>query len=264
MAYTPNFCSGEFHKPTGHYHIETDGTKILYAYIRKNGCTAFKKLINRNTHPKYKIKSILGLERNKKEHIEGNMKYYRVSRLDPECLADYDHVMFVYRDPVDRFISTYINKFIDQNGAEDIKNNYEFCTGKSFVSASMKDFVEYALKDFKDLDVHLWPQKSNLADVSYSTPVPLAGLQSTMSEIVGEAFAKKWFEKKENASGGRDGISCEDLTGVPADKLRKFREDGKSLSKENFLTDEVVQFVDQRYNCDKRMIFQIKKVEDTF
>ncbi len=80
MTYTPSFAAGEFWKPSPHYNITIGGRRILYAYIRKNACTAFKRLINRRLHPTYAIKKALGQEKNDRYHIQGNMKYFALPR----------------------------------------------------------------------------------------------------------------------------------------------------------------------------------------
>lgn len=254
MTYLPTFEPGEFRCPTTHYRIEIGGRKILYAYIRKNACTAFKMMINRELHPAYVDNAALGREPKDRYNINGNMRYFAVT---PKALAadpSFDASIFVHRDPVARFVSVYTNKFIDVSGADDIRRNYEALTGQSFDQASFQDFVRYAAADFARLDCHLWPQKAHLWPMPYSAPVAIANLEAGMAALIGAEAAHEWFGRKINASKAGEGPSEAILTDVPAADLRRLQADGAAITAGAFMTDAVRAFVADRYATDYAML----------
>lgn len=260
MSYQVSFAENEFRCITGHYSIEIGGKRILYAYIRKNACTTFKNMINRNTHPLFKAMRMIGLERNALDHIDGNMKYSKKWLRPWTDFSKYDDTVFVYRDPVQRAISVYTNKFVDQSGIKMIRLNYETRTGKSFEEASFNDFVSYMDDNFADIDCHLWPQKSHLWEIEYSRPVKIQNLKDEMSTILGKDVAEKWFGKKVNSSAATEAAEIEGIADMPASKLRELKRDGANISIKNFVTDEFVSFVHEKYEQDYDMLAQIGPV----
>lgn len=254
MTYTPTFEPGEYRCPTTHYRIEIDGRKILYAYIRKNACTAFKMMINRDLHPAYVANAALGREPKDRYNINGNMRYFAVT---PKALAAdpvYDASVFVHRDPVARFVSVYTNKFIDVSGADDIRRNYEALTGLSFEQATFDDFMRYAGNDFAKLDCHLWPQKAHLWPIVYTAPVAIGDLEAGMAALIGPEAAHTWFGRKINASRTGEGPSDRILTDVPAADLRRLQAEGAVITAEAFVTDAVRAFVAEKYASDYAML----------
>ena len=185
MAYRPLFTRHEFHHNTGHYEINLGGRKILYAYIRKNACTAFRRLLNDEYHRLHP--STDGARQRKREDflLSGNMKTFLVLRKDLNDVSAYDNTMFVYRNPLDRLISVFTNKFIANKGAKDIARNFENLTGLDFDEATFSDFMSYAQNDFEKLDRHLWPQKAHLWDIEYTDAISMDRLQQSMKGLIG-------------------------------------------------------------------------------
>ena len=259
MTYTPSFAAGEFWKPSPHYNITIGGRRILYAYIRKNACTAFKRLINRRLHPTYAIKKALGQEKNDRYHIQGNMKYFALPRKGDVDLSRYDETIFVYRDPVERFVSVFTNKFVDDDNNADIRTNFESLTGIDLEHATFRDFMRYAQNDFNSLDCHLAPQKSHLRNIPYSRPIALDQLSSTMTEFIGTGAAQKWFGRKVNASTTAGSTGTENVIDTPVSELRNRQRQGTALHKSNFITDELTDFIHCKYEQDYRMIQEIAR-----
>lgn len=92
-------------------------------------------------------------------HNHHNMTCFALNSPKNLKLEAHKEVLFVYRDPVERFIAVFINKFIDERGFKGIRTNFEQLTQKPFEQASFGDFVHYAQADFHKLDCHLHPQK---------------------------------------------------------------------------------------------------------
>jgi hypothetical protein len=257
MTYTPSFATDEFWKPSPHYGITIGGKRILYAYIRKNACTAFKRLINRRLHPKYAVKMALGQEKHDRYHIQGNMKYFALPRKGDIDPTRYDEIIFVYRDPVDRFVSVFTNKFVDDDNNVDIRTNFEGLTGIDLEDATFRDFMLYAQNDFCSLDCHLAPQKSHLRNIPYSRPIALGQLSSTMTELIGAGAANEWFGRKVNASTTSGSIGTEKALDLPVSELRNRQRQGTALHKSNFITDELEDFIHIKYEQDYKMIEEV-------
>ncbi|MDM8167643.1 sulfotransferase family 2 domain-containing protein [Roseovarius sp.] len=260
MAYRPSFKKDEFHHNTGHYEINLGGRKILYAYIRKNACTAFRRLLNdeyHRLHPPAEGKK----QRSREDFLlSGNMKEFLVLRKNLRNVDAYDNTVFVYRDPLDRLISVFTNKFIADKGAKDIKRNFEGLTGLRFDDATFDDFIDYAKHDFKQLDRHLWPQKAHLWDIKYTDAIRIDHLQQSMRSLIGPGRSRKWFGRKVNSSMEVRTASSEVLTSVPVSDLRHYQVEGRELGKKNFTTEKVREFVAERYSQDVEMISAIEVV----
>jgi hypothetical protein len=253
------FSDSEFRAPSQHFIIRAGNKKVCYAYIRKNGCSGFKKLINKTPHPIVKLKKYLGIKTAFRDGYIKNLKYFAIK---PEKISDtrFDEILFVYRDPIDRFISVYTNKFLDGGGNKDIKTNYEFLMNKSFSEASFYDFIEYAQNSFADLDCHLWPQKSHLLDISYTKAINLTHLHKSMIDVIGITEADKYFLRKSNYSTVSDikGVSA-NLSHISASILKELSSEGLLLNKRCFMSDRLVNFIHEKYQTDYAMINQIEK-----
>lgn len=79
----------------GDYHLRLPigGKRIVYAYIRKNACSAFKAAV--------------GMP---EAHVGQLVDAFRWRPWQPR-----DAAIFVYRDPVERLVSLYRNKVLEIN-----------------------------------------------------------------------------------------------------------------------------------------------------
>lgn len=260
MSYHPVFLEGEFRRLTPHYRISLNGQRFLYAYIRKNACTSFKRLINRRLHPKYVIRRLTGRERHGRMHFYGNMRYFAYPKDKIPSVESFDETVFVYRDPLERFISVFANKFIHTDGAVQIRKNFESTTGIAFDKATFTDFMHYAEQDFNELNSHLWPQKAHLWEIDYTRPVDMNRLSDEMVDVVGATAADKWFGRRTNFSINESATEAVDgvLTDVSAAELRHAIDGGKQISKSNFRTKATEELVRRRYAADYEMIAEIR------
>lgn len=181
--YTPKFEDNEFRCNTSHYKINAGDKAFIYAYIRKNACSSFKSLINRRPHPSFLLRRLFGYTRGRRLSINDGIAYFRTSKYEATSKRGHTNI-FVYRDPLSRFVSIFLNKFVDQNGAIDISNNYENIFGKTVHDSNFIDFIEYSNIDFSRLDCHLWPQKSHLWDLNYLA-IPQSNLLELMRDLIG-------------------------------------------------------------------------------
>ena len=84
-----------------HMHFTLQGKRFLYCYIRKNACTLMKKVI---------------LEAHRYSGYDWNTPFpfprfaYKIRPW--RSLKEFDCIFFIYRDPVDRMASLFVNKFV--------------------------------------------------------------------------------------------------------------------------------------------------------
>jgi len=163
-----SFSSGKTH-----LGFELGGKKIAYAYIRKNACRSFKRALG--YHDPVDVSEVAA-----------------AYPFDPR--QKYDAAIFVYRDPFERAISLFRNKFIDGKQNDRIMERYREAMGTS--DFDFDGFVRFC---GKQLDPHTWTQRSSLRRMRYTHAIPIDQLSATMVEIVGEEAARP-FEKKFNHS----------------------------------------------------------------
>lgn len=254
--YRPQFAPDEFRARSYHYRIEIGGKRLLYCYIRKNACSAFKRLIARRMPAKYWVRAALRGSFADRYEIEGGLNGFALPMQRVVDPAAYDHIVFVTRDPAERFVSAYLNKFVDVSGADRIGQKYEAATGAAFDDARMVDFMGWSRMGFDRLDPHLWPQKAHLWDLPY-TAVPITGLQAGMARLIGPEAAAAFFAQKVNASDGQAAADYADLTDVPARDLRAMRAAGRAVTRANFLTPALRAHVAEIYAADVAMLAEI-------
>ncbi|WP_334059914.1 sulfotransferase family 2 domain-containing protein [Alteromonas sp. S005] len=175
------------------YTIKVDGVSIAYTYIRKNACSSFKKFFSHFSHgcfSEYKT----DLAALNQLHVESSL----------DKLSSCDFRIFVFRDPIDRAISVYKNKFIQNTGNKDIFQSYEKITGRDAFKASFEEFISLYIMNQqvseRELDPHLYSQHLHLRDINYNAVIPMNSLYDSMQLVVGAALAQKFFEKPVNAS----------------------------------------------------------------
>jgi len=167
------------HRTPGMLHLgfSINGKQIGYAYIRKNGCSAFKKLLG--FHPSTDVSKISEL-------------YPFVSK------RKYDAIIFVWRDPIERLISLYKSKILENRGATDIINRYQLSMGT--YPSSFEEFVKFAVRW---VDPHCIPQYTHLKRLRYTHAIPLQHLHQAMSHLIGKEHSGA-FANPTNASSTID------------------------------------------------------------
>jgi hypothetical protein len=202
-----------------HFPFRANGKRILYAYIRKNACSSFKRLIvSRSPHKEKRpdfATSLAFLQRFHAERGGGDG-------------AGYDHTIFVVRDPAERLVSVYNNKFVQRDGHADIFANYAAVTGEDPDTASFHDFMtRYVGRPFETLDQHVRPQAENLRPAVYTDAILLDELHARMTGIVGPRMADRFFLHKINSTSRFAPAARAEAWSAPARELHDtFRADG--------------------------------------
>lgn len=229
-----------------HFRFSVNGKSIGYCYIRKNACTAFKRLmIDFSEH------------RDSYRDDEPPMAFLKRHHLETSItsLSRCDSVIFVYRDPFRRLTSLFINKFVVHSGNEDIFADYRRETGQDPSTASFRDFVrEYLSGDLPSLDPHVWPQHAHLHQIRYSDAIPIDDLRHRMRDIIGGDLAERYFATRTNASVGRHDDD-DDLSGLSAAVLRQGYLQRDSLPRHEQLAERaLVERLSQIYADDVRLV----------
>lgn len=168
---------------------------IVYVYIRKNGCSAFKRWLLHD----------MGERRGPEADISIVAKRYAISM---EWELTGTRRLLVLRDPVERMCSLYRNKFIQRRGAEDILRSFEGATGIQGGEASFKCFVNKYLRLILEndptssakIDPHCLSQAQHLWPITYDQVVMMDDLWEASQEIFSKDVAKSFFESRVNST----------------------------------------------------------------
>jgi hypothetical protein len=175
-----------------HFRFQANGRTITYCYIRKNACSAFKKLITGVSPHQEQLAA-------HPEAMSFLSRHHRVRSLRDLMAAD--HRIFVYRDPIERAVSLYKNKFIAQLDHTDIFASYHRRTGRDPLQASFRDYVlHYLGHDQSALDPHCHSQIRQLAPALYTEAIPMRSLHEAMAGILGADLAGRYFRIRVNAT----------------------------------------------------------------
>ncbi|MBY6153578.1 sulfotransferase family protein [Vannielia litorea] len=251
--YRPSFDAGEYRCRGAHFRLDTERGPLLYTYIRKNASTAFK--MHLSSDPPL-------LVRLRRRFIAKN--YYRLADMKHRRIAPSDNRdglaggLFVYRDPMERIVSFYLNKFVQPLVRGYRPGGEGLIRGKRAADARFSDLLTYLEAPFDDLDVHCIPQKAHLLEMDYTHPVRIDRLEQVMAELIGPDAAAAGFGKKWNASGRAGETVEDDLTDRTAEDLAT---SGLKLRPANFLGPDARAFLAERYAEDMEMVAEIEGTE---
>lgn len=226
-----------------HFLFHLDGKKIIYCYIRKNACSAFKRMLVDLSDVEAKP--------SRPEERAAFLFRHHLARY-PHDFKQVDHTIFVHRDPTERAISLFRNKFIQRSGSGDIFKSYEAQTGRSPETASFKDFVtHYLTGDMRRIDPHVLAQRRHLLPIIYSDAIEMGQLHETMCGVIGSDLADRYFLVRTNQTTGLIENDCGDVSNIPADKLAQTYESTNTLPPHAaFVTPDIAEQLDDVYRSD--------------
>ncbi len=236
-----------------HFTLPGIEPKVAYTYIRKNGCSAFKAFILRNSP-----------ERPQDEAAELEQLFAVAGIRSFAAFRSHPRRVLVYREPVARIASLYLNKFVQRRGHEDLFASYRAVAGQPPEEASFADFVAryVARADWKQLDPHVMPQILQLAPVPYTHAIALPDLPVRIAEVVGPEIAAAYFAKPANATSTAERTVRDGLGAAPADALHaEYREAGRLPAPEALLDGGLRRKLGRIYAADLRMIRRIEAVQ---
>lgn len=159
---TPGF-DNRFSLGRGRRHLSfrLGGMRILYAYIRKNGSSTFRAVMNDDPDVPGPTFAKAG--------------YF----------AQYDARIFVWRDPEERLLSLYRDQILDGHRADDLVARYWQVMGEP--PSTFERFARFATTN---ADPHVVPQRHHLRPIRYTHAIELRVLHRTMVDIVGPVAAE--------------------------------------------------------------------------
>jgi hypothetical protein len=230
-----------------HFAFGANNKRIAYAYIRKNACSAFKDLIC-GTSDQATFDGVSGSELNFMN------THHRIKTADR--LADCEECVFVYRDPFERAISVFVNKFVVWTGNGAIFKDYEAATGANPEDATFETFLNVYCRTLKDRNQHVQPQSRHLIPIRYTAALSLNNLRREIVPVIGEELAERYFAHKVNASTYGDDHA--DKSMLTARELNAHYKATNVLpSKHAFMRDDLIELCKCRYAVDYDLIAAI-------
>lgn len=226
-----------------HFTFEINGRRITYCYIQKNACTTFKQFFI-HLSPYAKEKGVTDMR---------HLGHFHRASLEDVKLSDFK--IMVFRDPLDRVVSVFKNKFVQQRGNPVIFNNFQQLTGRDPLNCSFEFFVkEYLLAYKSKCDTHLKPQKDHLYPVKYNACMMMEDVYDNMKKIIGDELALEFFKKRHNATKSDKKIKG-DLSSVKALHLSSiYKDSGHFPTSESLLTPDLEQYIKEFYSDDYNIL----------
>ena len=215
----------------------------------KNASSSFKRLII--SQSAYK---------DKRKDFQSSLKFLsEFHAAKTRKFGRFDHSIFVVRDPVDRVLSVFKNKFVERIGNIDIFESYSRITGKNPETATFSDFItDYIGHPFSDLDVHVRPQSFSVLPRDYSDPILLECLHARMTDIIGPKLADRYFLPKVNSTADAGLLELDAAYLVPAGDLRRmYLEQNEFPDRECFLSAAIRQRIGDLYARDFELIARV-------
>lgn len=217
-----------------HLHYALGEGTFTYLYIRKNGCSAFKKF----------FKSLIT------EHDNNERNLYRIQQKfgvwnETQVRSTTENIAVV-RDPAERMCSLFRNKFIQYSFADDIHSNVEercairiedltFSTFLDLYVANIASWQNQGLK----VDPHCFAQIDHFWPIKYSRIFLMDNLYYNMKDILGLRLADCFFRQRVNNSSSR--LDDQHAAYTPVRELREMFHRCSALpSDDALLTDRVL------------------------
>ena len=199
-----------------YYWLNISGKRIVYLYIRKNACSNFKKMFQRESE--FTEKGVPSLALMSKHHV---VKKFNVIRRA-------EHSVVVVRDPVERAFSAFANQLVAKaDQATNIAAGYEDITGEDVRNATFIQFCDrYLFKAGYDLDGHFFPQSMHLLPFEHKHYFPLRQLHAKAKTLLGEEVAHSYFAHHVNSMQSMTRIGG-NFQGTPVRHLFEMTKEGK-------------------------------------
>lgn len=236
-------------KPSIHFRFRVGGRQFVYCYIRKNACSTFKSFVISRSDERFSPEEQTDLSFLSQHHGVANANQ----------ITSADYTFFVYRDPYERLVSLYLNKFVNRYTSIDIENSYKKWTGQDADDASFSDFVStFCSPPFKAKDPHIRPQARHLFKIRYDKAVPMSGLYNFACEEFGAELADLHFQKPVNATLKATAPWSGDAVAATARQLRQhFDKSGRLPKTSDFADPVLIDLVKDRYAIDYELLQQV-------
>ncbi len=219
-----------------HFGITVGGVPIAYCYIRKNACSAWKRL--------FVEESALAAERARYGRAIAFMAAHHGLRSIAE-IERCDRRIVVVRDPVERYVSAFVSLLVAGTPppTRKLRNLGRRLIGREVEDISFDMMLEHLLPNGshrrrRRVEKHFWPQVWHLAPLRYTDVIDIDRLAATMKTMIGETLGARYFDKPVNATAAMPAYEDPAASGMPASELAaRYRETGALPAKASFLRD---------------------------
>lgn len=177
-----------------HFIIKINGVDYVYVYIRKNACSAWKRVfVAESEHKNEESKNL--------SPLEFMNKFHRASTI--EQVMAIEKRIVILRDPIVRVYSAFINQVVMRLDRQyDLHHEIQTACGKPIGKITFNEFInEYIFKTkINEMDGHFKPQYLSLLNIEYSQIWELSKLHQEASDLIGKEFADKYFLNKVNST----------------------------------------------------------------
>ena len=216
-----------------HFGINVEGQSIAYCYIRKNACSAFKRLFIEESPFPYDP-SVWPREIEFMAQNHGLRTIAEIERHDRRVL--------VLRDPVERYVSAFVSLLVARTPTP-TRHLHKLCQKlmeRPVEDVSFDMMLEHHLPGRRPrprrLERHFWPQVWHPAPVTYTDVIDIARLAPAMKAMIGETLGARYFDRPVNATATVPAYDDPEVSGLPACVLmERFAETGALPSKASFL-----------------------------
>lgn len=216
-----------------HFVITLRGVSFAYCYIRKNACSAWKRLLIHESPVPFQRSDW----KSEMEFMLAHQGLRTIEEID-RC----DHRVVVLRDPVDRFVSAFISLLVTRTPppTRRLKSASAKTFGQDVFDLSFDQLLESQLPrrrtHRRGLDRHFWPQVWHLAPTRYTDVLAIDRLAIDMKRLIGEEVGARYFDKAVNTTSAARTFEDAEAPTLPArDLVKRYRETGRLPSKASFV-----------------------------
>ncbi len=234
-----------FYLPTEapHFQVKIDDEWFVFCTIHKNASSSIRRLIE-------------NASKVKRDDEESIFHFLFVNHL-ARSVGDINksrNVMAFVRDPVERVVSCYQNKFIQRQGNRTIFKDYGDVMGKGAEFATFEQFVEgYIDRCFngkstvnKKHDRHIYTQHQQLLPLNYDIVARVEQFDSVLKSVGVSHYLP---QGRENSTSGKE--SFPGAASISADILhQRYLSTGRTPDRDSLLTPRLVDKIKDLYHDD--------------
>lgn len=244
LRLTKRAASRSLYLPTEapHFQFNVGGEWYVFCAIHKNASSSIRSI----------VESASDLKRAEEQSVFNFLYLNHLVRSSAE-IDRARHVMVFVRDPLDRVVSCYQNKFIQQKGNRTIFADFRAVTERDPCKSSFEAFVSgYIARCFDKKpevgsrhDRHIYTQRQQVLPADYDVVKRVDEFNDTMKQM-GLAHL---LPGRANATSGS--VQVSDAWRLTADELNeRYRKTGETPDKASLLNPELVDRINYLYRAD--------------
>lgn len=266
IAHFPLLSHALYRSPTSQAML-VDDLKLVYLPIAKNACSSLKQLVaglgGVDLQPGEDIHIKLDTNRTGLQFADRSEEDIRKALSGPDWMR-----FVVIRDPFDRLVSAYIEKFVLHRNEPRIEEtvgpayrsvfDHEDLTPEDFERGiSFRDFVDFIVQhDPRDLDSHWQPQAEQLGHIIFTHVYEVGNLEALAADLqahVGQEIDLPWMNASREEAEMRVPVpgACDLLPGALVDPAR--------IDLESFLPDDLRGRIAQYFARDVTLCRMVRR-----